>query len=78
VAAGTRSVEQLQQVVTAVKLFPLIEQVNVPFYQQFIDENEGVLRANEVMEQAAATMLDQLVTMEAALRPLRESVARTG
>jgi NAD(P)H-dependent FMN reductase len=78
VAAGTRSVEQLQQVVTAVKLFPLIEQVNLPFYQQFIDENEGVLRANEVMEQAAATMLDQLVTMEAALRPLRESVARTG
>jgi NAD(P)H-dependent FMN reductase len=78
VAAGTRSVEQLQQVVTAVKLFPLIEQVNIPFYQQFIDESEGVLRANEVMEQAAVTLLDQLVTMEAALRPLRESVARTG
>ncbi len=78
VAAGTRSVEQLQQVVTAVKLFPLIEQVNVPFYQQFIDEDESVLRANEVMEQAAATMLDQLVTMEAVLRPVRESVAHTG
>jgi hypothetical protein len=30
------------------------------------------------MEQAAVTLLDQLVTMEAALRPLRESVARTG
>jgi NAD(P)H-dependent FMN reductase len=76
VAAGTRSVEQLQQVVTAVKLYPLIEQVNIPFYQQFIDD--GVLKANDVMEQAATTLLDQLVTMEAALRPLRESVAQTG
>src|SRR6516225_2003000 len=53
VAAGTRSVEQLQQVVTAVKLYP-------------------------VMEQAAVALLDQLVTMEAALRPLRESVAQAG
>ena len=50
VAAGTRSVEQLQQVVTAVKLQPLIEQVNIPFYQQFI--TDGVVHANEVMEQA--------------------------
>jgi NAD(P)H-dependent FMN reductase len=76
VAAGTRSVEQLQQVVTAVKLFPLIEQVNIPFYQQFLDD-EGVLQANEVMEQAAGTLLDQLVKMEAALRPLREEAAQT-
>jgi NAD(P)H-dependent FMN reductase len=77
VAAGTRSVEQLQQVVTAVKLFPLIEQVNIPFYQQFLDD-ERVLQANEVMEQAAGALLDQLVKMEAALRPLRESVAQAG
>ena len=76
VAAGTRSVEQLQQVVTAVKLHPLIEQVNIPFYQQFIDD--GVLRANDVMEQAAGALLDQLVTMESVLRPLRESVAQPG
>jgi NAD(P)H-dependent FMN reductase len=74
VAAGTRSVEQLQQVVTAVKLTPVIEQVNLPFYQQFIDE-DGVVQANEVMEQAADAMLDQLVRLDAALRPLREEVA---
>jgi NAD(P)H-dependent FMN reductase len=74
VAAGTRSVEQLQQVVTAVKLTPVIEQVNIPFYQQFIND-DGAVRANEVMEQAAAAMLDQLVRWEATLRPLREEVA---
>ena len=74
VAAGTRSVEQLQQVVTAVRLMPLIEQVNIPFFTQFIGE-DGVVHANEVMEQAAGAMLDQLVRMEAALRPLREEAA---
>ena len=76
VAAGTRSVEQLQQVVTAVKLFPLFEQVNIPFYQQFIED--GAVNANEVMEQSAVTMLDQLVRMEALLRPMREGAAQPG
>jgi NAD(P)H-dependent FMN reductase len=74
VAAGTRSVEQLQQVVTAVKLTPVIEQVNIPFYQQFIDD-EDVLHANDVMETAAAALLDQLARLEEALRPLRDEVA---
>jgi NAD(P)H-dependent FMN reductase len=71
VAAGTRSVEQLQQVVTAVRMTPVIDQVNVPFYQQFIDD-DGAVRANEVMEQAAGALLDQLLRLEATLRPLRE------
>ena len=75
VAAGTRSVEQLQQVVTAVRMMPVIEQVNIPFFQQFIDE-DGVVHANEVMEQASDAMLDQIVRLEATLRPLREEVAQ--
>jgi NAD(P)H-dependent FMN reductase len=77
VAAGTRSVEQLQQVVTAVRLMPVIEQVNLPFYQQFMDD-DGVVQANEVMEQAADAMLDRLLALEAALRPLREELAQAG
>jgi NAD(P)H-dependent FMN reductase len=76
VAAGTRSVEQLQQVVTAVKLYPLIEQVNIPFYQQFLKDE--AIEANEVMEHAAVALLDQLVKMEAVLRPLREEVTQAG
>ena len=60
VAAGTRSVEQLQQVVTALRMTAVIEQVNIPFYQQFIDDDDGEVHANRVMEQAAGTMLDQL------------------
>ncbi len=71
VSAGTRAVQQLKQVVTAVKLVPVVEAVHIPFVAQFLDE-DGAVRANEVMEQAAATMLDELVLMERALRAVRE------
>ena len=52
----------------------MIEQVNIPFYQQFVEDGE--IHANEVMEQAVVAMLDQLVKLEALLRPLREEAAR--
>jgi len=70
VAAGTRAVQQLKQVVTALRMLPVYDSVNIPFHAQLLD-SDGVLRPNEVMEQAAGTMLDELVRTEAALRPLR-------
>jgi NAD(P)H-dependent FMN reductase len=73
IAAGTRAVQQLKQVVTTLKMFPLFEAVSIPFHTQFIDE-EGVVQANEVMEQAADAMLDELVLVEESLRARRESV----
>jgi NAD(P)H-dependent FMN reductase len=74
VAAGTRSVQQLKQVVTALKLVPAVEAVNIPFVAQFIDD-EGVLRPNEIMEQAAEALLDELVRLDGALSPLRAAAA---
>jgi NAD(P)H-dependent FMN reductase len=72
ISAGTRSTQQLKQVVTTLKMFALPEAVAIPFVHQFIDD-EGIVQANEVMEQASTTMLDELVRVEAALRPLRAS-----
>jgi NAD(P)H-dependent FMN reductase len=76
VAAGTRSVQQLKQVVTALKMTPLSEAVSIPFHTQFIDD-DGVVQANETMETAADAMLDELVRTEAALRPLRADKPKT-
>lgn len=73
VAAGTRAVQQLKQVVTTLKMFPLFEAVSIPFHAQFIDE-QGVLQANDVMEGAATAMLDELVLVEESLRGRREAV----
>jgi NAD(P)H-dependent FMN reductase len=70
VAAGTRSVQQLKQVVTTLKMTPIVESVSIPFHTQFIDE-DGALRANETMEQAADAMLAEIQRTEQALRTLR-------
>jgi NAD(P)H-dependent FMN reductase len=70
IAAGTRSVQQLKQVVTTLKMTPLFEAVNIPFHTQFMDD-EGTVNANEVMEKASDAMLAELVRTEEALRPLR-------
>ena len=61
VSAGTRAVQQLKQVVTAVAMFPVPAAVHIPFVAQFLD-SDGVVQANEVMEQAAIGMLDELAT----------------
>jgi NAD(P)H-dependent FMN reductase len=73
VAAGTRAVQMLKQVVTTLKMLPLFEAVNIPFHTQFIDD-EGRLSANEVMEKAAAAVLDELVLTEAMLAPRRQAI----
>lgn len=70
VAAGTRAVQMLKQVVTTLKMVPLVEAVSIPFHPQFIDEDVG-MKANDLMEQAATAMLDELAITEAALRQRR-------
>lgn len=40
IAGGTRSVQMLKQVVTALKMVPIVEAVHVPFFTKFIDDQE--------------------------------------
>jgi hypothetical protein len=49
--------------------------VSIPFHPQFIDEHRR-LQPNDIMERAADAMLDELVRVEGALRPLREPIAQ--
>jgi len=70
VAAGTRSVQQLKQVVTALRMMPVGESVSIPFVASFLDD-DGAIQGNEVMVKAAAAMLDELERVQEALRPLR-------
>jgi NAD(P)H-dependent FMN reductase len=69
ISAGTR-VQMAKQVVTTLKMFPLAEAVSIPFVAEFIDE-DGELQPNEVMDQAAAAVLDELARVAGALAPLR-------
>lgn len=70
VAAGTRAVQQLKQVVGALQMFAIGPSVNIPFVTQFLDDAR-VIQANDVMNQAATDVLDALLNVDAALAPLR-------
>ena len=68
VAAGTRAVQQLKQVVTALKMVPVAESVNLPFFTQFIDES-GAVRPSDQMNSSADAMLNELARITALIRP---------
>jgi NAD(P)H-dependent FMN reductase len=76
VAAGTRAVQMLKQVVTTLKMVPVVESVNIPFVQQFLDD-EKRLQPNDVMENAAGAMLDQLARLTEAMRTMRGPASGT-
>jgi NAD(P)H-dependent FMN reductase len=74
VAAGTRAAQMVKQVVTTLRMTPTAEAVSIPFVAQLLDD-EGLLRPDEGLVAAADAMLDELVRVEAALRPLRAELA---
>lgn len=73
VAGGTRAVQMLKQVVTTLRMTPVFESVNIPFVQQFLDD-EGRLQPNQVLEDAIGPMLDELRRTTEALAGLRKGV----
>jgi NAD(P)H-dependent FMN reductase len=72
VSAGTRAAQMLTHVLSTLKMVPIPEAVSIPFVAQFLDD-DGQIQANEVMETAATTMLDELVRWTTALATLRTS-----
>lgn len=69
-AAGTRAVQQLKQVVTTLRMVPVFESVNIAFHAQHIED--GVFTAPEGTTEAANAMLDELVRVESAMHDLRD------
>ncbi|WP_326633483.1 NAD(P)H-dependent oxidoreductase [Nonomuraea fuscirosea] len=74
ISGGTRAVQGLRQVVSTLKMVPVLEAVNIPFVWQLPVE-DGVLRPNQISETAAADMLAELAKLTGALRAMRLSAA---
>jgi NAD(P)H-dependent FMN reductase len=68
-AGGARSVAMSKQIVTALKMMPIVEAVTIPMFSQFLDA--GVFKATEQHEKAATMMLDELHRWADALKPMR-------
>ena len=76
IAAGTRALQALKPVVSVLKMTPVTEAVNVPFVAQFVGD-DGRFRPNDVLDQAADSMLVELARVAAALRSLRTPLSST-
>ena len=72
IAGGTRSVQMLKQVVTAQKMMPVMESVNVPFFMNYISEEETFV-PNEGVKNSANAMLSELSKWTRALKTLRNN-----
>jgi NAD(P)H-dependent FMN reductase len=69
-AGGTRSVQALKQVVTAMKMVPIVESVNIPFFTKHIDE-QNKFNADEHIQKSAEEMLKELLKWTETLQQLR-------
>jgi NAD(P)H-dependent FMN reductase len=71
VAAGTRATQMLKQVLTAVKIMPVPEAVNIPFVGQHLDEDRR-FKSSELIDASATALLDEVLKWTTSLAPLRE------
>ncbi|HYU78886.1 MAG TPA: NAD(P)H-dependent oxidoreductase [Vicinamibacterales bacterium] len=71
ISGGTRSVEMTKQILTTLKMVPIVEAVTLPFVVQSIDVAAGVFKASAANEKAAQTMLAELARWSHALAPMR-------
>ena len=62
----------LKQVVTSLKMVPLVESVNVTFFMRFMNE-EGKFKADETLEKNADIMLTELLKWTINLKSIRET-----
>jgi NAD(P)H-dependent FMN reductase len=69
VAGGTRAVQMAKQILTTLKVVPLVEAVAIPFVSNHLAD--GKFKANDIHEKAAQALLDELLRWTNALAPLR-------
>jgi len=70
VSAGLRSTQMLKQVVTTLNMMPIAEQVNIPHFATFINE-EGQFVPGERIESSASAMLKELKRWSNVMKQMR-------
>ena len=71
IAAGTRATQMLKQVLTALKIMPVPEAVNIPFVAQHVDQDRR-FKSTELLDASATAMLDELLRWTEPLASLRK------
>ena len=70
VSGGTRAVQMLKQVITAVGMMPISEAVHIPAFTKHIDES-GKFMNDPGLDKSADLMLNELFKWATALKTMR-------
>jgi NAD(P)H-dependent FMN reductase len=70
VSAGLRAATALKPVLAALRMVPVVEAVSIPFFAQFLADDDE-FAANAELEAGAKSMLDELLRLTSALSTLR-------
>jgi NAD(P)H-dependent FMN reductase len=71
VSGGTRGVQMSKQIVSALRMVPVMEAVSIPFFTQYINDDTHVFAPGDVRDKAALTLLDEMLKWATALKPMR-------
>ncbi len=72
ISGGLRSAQMCKQVISTVKMMPLMEGVSIPFFEKHIDEN-GKFNSYEAADKSAEVLLHELLKWTEALKPMRNT-----
>jgi len=73
VSGGLRAVQLEKQLVTTLKMMPMMEGVMVPMVAKLLDENKA-FQANDLIRSAATTMLNELLRWAEGLKAMRDRI----
>jgi NAD(P)H-dependent FMN reductase len=71
VSAGTRAANSLKADLSTLKMVPITESVNFPFFEHNINDDND-FEVNEISMKAATTMLNQLIRWTKGLKIIKE------
>lgn len=71
VAAGTRGLQALKPMLAGLKMVPMVEAVNIPFFDRHVRKEDGVFAPEATLDAAALAMLKELHRWSDAMRTLR-------
>ncbi|HEY9279063.1 MAG TPA: NAD(P)H-dependent oxidoreductase [Eoetvoesiella sp.] len=76
VSGGLRAVQLAKQLVTTLKMMPMVEGVAIPMVATLLDEN-NIFKPNDLILNASNTMADELYRWAQALKPMRQQSNQT-
>lgn len=76
ISGGLRAAQVLKQIGSAVKMVPTPDTVIIPMVAQLRDEH-GRFQAPQIIDDSATALLGELITLTAALQPVRQGQPAT-